>query len=47
MKEVKIRPEYSNWRLSREEHESRDKTKILYTKFREIKDADRAERLEK
>ena len=42
MKEVIMKPEYSGWRLDRDEQESKNKLKILYTKFREIKDGYRA-----
>ena len=38
MKEVVKTPQYSDWRLSREDQEGNNKTKILYAKFREIKD---------
>ena len=47
MKEVVLTPNYMDWRLSKEDHELKNKTQILYQKFREIKDEDRAARHEK
>ena len=47
MREVRDRPVYSGWRLTKEDQESKNKTKILYNNFRRMKDEKREETHEK
>ena len=47
MREVRDRPVYAGWRLTKEDQESKNKTKILYNGFRRMKDEKREETYEK
>lgn len=47
MREVRDRPVYAGWRLTKDDQESKNKTKILYNGFRRMKDEKRDETYEK